>query len=69
MEVMIILEVSQFIETENLNKTPFEGQEEGSYCKYKVVKEEDNPSIGNIWLTPDPKGMCEIYKYNYDTSG
>lgn len=64
-----VLEVSQFIETKNLADTKFEGHENNDLCKYKEVDENDLPDIGNIWLTPNKNGMCEIYKVHYDTSG
>ena len=65
---MKVLQVSQFVETSKLDETPFEGQEESSYCSYKDVDESEHPTVGHIWLTPNEEGMCQIWKYNYDTS-
>ncbi len=66
---MKVLQVSQFVETSKLDETLFEGHEENYLCSYKEGEESEHPTVGHIWLIPNEEGMCQIWKYNYDTSG
>lgn len=41
----------------------------GGRFERKQVEETEAPPIGNVWYKESPDGKCEVYKYNFDTSG
>jgi hypothetical protein len=39
-----------------------------AHARILEVREDQEPSIGRVWLRKGANGQCEVYKYNYDTS-
>lgn len=79
-----VIEVDQWTSTGNIKEQDFntvglqdvEGGDSlaakqifGGSFRRKTVGEDEHPTMGTVWFKRGPDGKCELYKYNYDSSG